>query len=135
MPSVQFETQTIKTVYISMPGLEKKVRVSNPDDIPDLEKVLGKKYPAILVADWSHNINKMFLNIKLTKFHISWLEPTDKGGLSLFLCEKTGHSSALMVPKYGIVYYQKGDCDTDESFVEIKVVTSTNCFPCKWKRN
>jgi hypothetical protein len=130
MSAIQVKTQTIETVYITMPGLEKKVRVSNPDKIPNLEKVLVKKYPVVLRASWGHNIDKVFTNSRLTDFDISWLEPTDKGGLSLFLCEKTAYSSALL-PSYGLVYYQKGDCDTDEPLVEIKVVTETNCFP--WK--
>ena len=128
MSSSKAKTQTIETVYIAMQGLEKEVRVSNPDNIPDLEKVLTKKYPVFLVADWNQTINKVFTNTRLTEFHISWLEPTDKGGLRMFLCEKTPYSSALM-PSYGVVYYKKGSCDTDESFVEIKVVNDTNGFP------
>lgn len=130
MSAIQIETQTIETVYITMPGLEKKVRVLNPDNIPNLGKVLAKKYPVILQASWEHNIDKVFTNKSLPDFHISWLEPTDKGGLSLFLCESRSGSPTLK-PGYGLVYYSKGNCDTDESFIEIKVVTDTNCFP--WK--
>jgi len=54
MSAIKLETQTIETVYITMHGLEKQVRVSNPDNIPNLEKVLRKKYPVILLAGWDH---------------------------------------------------------------------------------
>jgi len=128
MSAIQVETQTIETFYITMPGLDKKVRVSNPDNIPNLEKVLAKKYPAILRASWDHTIDKVIVNTRLTDFHISWLEPTDKGGLSLFLCESRSGSPTL-TPCYGVVYYRKGRCDTDDSFIEIKNVSDTNCFP------
>lgn len=129
MSAIKLETQTIETVYITMHGLEKQVRVSNPDNIPNLEKVLRKKYPVILLAGWDHTIDKLFTKKSLTEFHIDWLRPSDKGGMSMFLCEQTGTNS--LKPSYALVYYSKGDYDTNESLIEIKKVNKTDCFP--WK--
>lgn len=131
MSTIQIEKQTIETVYITMHGLKKQVRVSNPDNIPNLEKVLIKKYPVVLLAGWDHTINKVCTGKSPIEFHISWLNPTDKGGMSMFLCEQTDPKSKFLTPSYGLVYYSKGDSDTDESIIEIKKVTEANCFP--WK--
>lgn len=129
MSAIQIESQTTETIYITLEGLDKKIRVSNPDKIPNLKDVLERKWPAILHAGWNHNIDKVFTNISLIDFHESWFSPSGKGGLSLFLCGNLTESKRSCSPIYGLAVYSSGEYDTNETILEIKSVNETNCFP------
>lgn len=126
MSAIKVETTTIVTekIYITLKGSEKPIRVLNPDGIPDIKTVLEQQYPVVLCAGWNHNIEKVYTNAAITDFHVSWLEPSDKGGLSLFCV-------LGIKPTYGLVCYTKGDKETNGPVIEIRKVTSANCFP--WK--
>lgn len=129
MSAVQVESQTTETIYITLRGLDKKIKVSNPDNIPNLKDVLERKWPAILHAGWNHSIDKVFVNQSLAEFHISWFDPSDKGGLSLFLCGNLTNTKGSCDPIYGLAVYSSGEYDTNETVLEIKSVNETNCFP------
>lgn len=129
MSAIQIESQTTETIYITLRGLDKKIRVSNPDNIPNLKDALKRKWPAILHAGWNHSIDKVFVNQSLAEFHISWFDPSDKGGLSLFLCDSLTNKKGSCNPVYGLAVYSSGEYDTNETVLEIKVVNETNCFP------
>ena len=132
--SVTTETKITRTHYITMSddpleGVKVPSKVRVVSSIPDkaLTKILTKVHPVVLVANWDHKVDRVFVKTRLNEIHRSWFYPTDKGGLSVFVCEKDTHTIPIkLTVKYGMRLYK--DLVANEFTLEVCAVKDTNCF-------